>query len=792
MRPLCSVSVDLARALKLRFIVQLRPVLQGRGLHSVAKSTAILLPFSLILQDFIESSYVVYLGKHSYASEPSTTDLDRVTDAHHELLGSCMKSKEKAKQAIFYSYTRYINGFAAVLEDEEAAEISKHPEVVSVSRNQISQLHTTNSWGFLGLERNGEIPADSMWLKARFGEDVIIGTLDSGVWPESESFNDEGMGPVPSKWKGYCDPNDGIKCNRKLIGARYFSKGHEAAETHDSSNHTARDYDGHGTHTLSTAGGRFVSGANLFGSAYGTAKGGSPNSRVASYKVCWPRCSDADVLAGYEAAIHDGVDILSVSLGSGQEEYITDGIAIGAFLAMERGILVVASAGNKGPDPGVVGNVAPWILTVACSTISREFTSNVILGNNKQYKGMSFNTNTQPAGKFYPLINSVDAKAANVSSNQAKYCSIGSLDPFKVKGKIVYCTRNEDPDVEKSLVVSQAGGVGVILANRLIIQQIRPRAHFVPTSVVSADDGLSILTYVYSTKSPVAYISGATEVGTAAAPVMADFSSPGPNLITPEILKPDITAPGVNILAAYTGASGPTDVPGDRRRVHFNFISGTSMACPHVSGIAGLLKTMHPEWSPAAIKSAIMTTATTISNVKQPIANASLIEATPLNYGAGHIWPSRAMDPGLVYDLTTKDYVNFLCSIGYNSTQLSLFIGKPYICPSQNNGLLDFNYPSITVPNLSSNKTTLSRTLKNVGTPSLYRVNIRAPGGISVKVEPRSLKFDKINEEKMFKVTLEATKGFKSNDYVFGEITWSDGKHHVRSPVVVKKMEVAA
>ncbi|KAL9340328.1 hypothetical protein Peur_066547 [Populus x canadensis] len=739
-----------------------------------------------------KKSYVVYLGRQSYASEPSTTDLDRVTDAHHEILGSCMKSKEKAKQAIFYSYTRYINGFAAVLEDEEAAEISKHPEVISVSRNQISQLHTTNSWGFLGLERNGEIPADSMWLKARFGEDVIIGTLDTGVWPESESFNDEGMGPVPSKWKGYCDPNDGIKCNRKLIGARYFSKGHEAAETHDSSYHTARDYDGHGTHTLSTAGGRFVSGANLLGSAYGTAKGGSPNSRVASYKVCWPSCSLADVLAGFEAAIHDGVDILSVSLGFGPGEYITDGIAIGAFLAMERGILVVASAGNKGPDPGIVENVAPWIVTVACSTISRDFTSNVILGNNKQYKGVSFNTNTQPAGKSYPLINSVDTKAANVSSNQAKYCSIGSLDPLKVKGKIVYCTRNEDPDVEKSLVVAQAGGVGVILANQFITEQILPLAHFVPTSFVSADDGLSILTYVYGTKSPVAYISGATEVGTVAAPVMADFSSPGPNFITPEILKPDITAPGVNILAAFTGASGPADVPGDRRRVHFNFLSGTSMACPHVSGIAGLLKTIHPDWSPAAIKSAIMTAATTISNVKQPIANASLLEANPLNYGAGHIWPSRAMDPGLVYDLTTKDYVNFLCSIGYNSTQLSLFIGKPYICQPHNNGLLDFNYPSITVPNLSSNKTTLSRTLKNVGTPSLYTVNIRAPGGISVKVEPRSLKFDKINEEKMFKVTLEAKKGFKSNDYVFGEITWSDENHRVRSPVVVKKMAVAA
>ncbi|KAI9394217.1 hypothetical protein POPTR_005G067200v4 [Populus trichocarpa] len=698
-------------------------------------------------------------------------------------------SKEKAKEAIFYSYTRYFNGFAAILEDEEAAEISKHPKVLSVFRNQISKLHTTNSWDFLGLERDGEISADSMWLKAKFGEGVIIGTLDFGVWPESESFNDEGMGPVPSKWKGYCDTNDGVKCNRKLIGARYFSKGYEAEVGHplNSSYHTARDYNGHGTHTLSTAGGRFVSGANLLGSAYGTAKGGSPNSRVASYKVCWPDCLDADVLAGYEAAIHDGVDILSVSLGFVPNEYFKDRTAIGAFHAVENGILVVAAAGNEGPAPGAVVNVAPWILTVGASTISREFPSNAILGNHKRYKGLSINTNTQPAGKFYPLINSVDVKAANVSSHLAKHCLVGSLDPVKVKGKIVYCTRDEVFDGEKSLVVAQSGGVGMILADQFMFSVVDPIAHFVPTSVVSAVDGLSILSYIYSTKTPVAYISGATEVGTVAAPTMANFSSPGPNPITPEILKPDITAPGVNILAAYTEASGPFHIAGDQRQVLFNIMSGTSISCPHVSGIAGLLKAIHPDWSPAAIKSAIMTTATTISNAREPIANASLIEANPLNYGAGHIWPSRAMEPGLVYDLTTRDYVDFLCSIGYNSTQLSLFLGEPYICQSQNNSsVVDFNYPSITVPNLSG-KITLSRTLKNVGTPSSYRVHIKAPRGISVKVEPRSLRFDKKHEEKMFEMTVEAKKGFKNDDYVFGGITWSDGKHHVRSPIVIKK-----
>lgn len=210
----------------------------------------------------------------------------------------------------------------------------------------------------------------------------------TGVWPESESFSDEGMGPIPSKWKGYCDANDGVRCNRKLIGARYFNKGFQAAtgQPLNSSYNTARDTDGHGTHTLATAGGRFVSGANFLGSANGTVKGGSPNARVASYKVCWPSCLDADILAAFDAAIQDGVDILSVSLGSRPRHYFGHGISLGSFHAVKNGILVVCSAGNSGPSPGTASNVAPWILTVAASTIDRDFPSNVVLGNNKLFK----------------------------------------------------------------------------------------------------------------------------------------------------------------------------------------------------------------------------------------------------------------------------------------------------------------------------------------------------------------------------------------------------------------------
>ncbi|XP_050212635.1 subtilisin-like protease SBT5.3 [Mercurialis annua] len=748
-------------------------------------SLLFLFSFSQIPAQAAKKSYVVYLGTHSHGFEPSSTlDIHGIAESHYELLGSCMKSKDKAREAIFYSYTHYINGFAAILEDEEVHEISRRPEVVSVFANEENELHTTRSWEFLGLEKNGQIPADSLWRKGRFGEDVIIGNLDTGVWPESESFNDDEMGPIPSKWKGKCDTNDKVKCNKKLIGARYFNKGYLASlgTPLNTSHDTARDTNGHGTHTLATAAGRFVSGANFLGSANGTAKGGAPNARVVSYKVCWPSCFDADVLAAFDAAISDGVDILSVSLGSRPRFYFNHAISIGSFHAVANGILVVCSAGNSGPSISSSSNTAPWIFTVAASTIDRNFTSSAVLGNKKIYKGLSFNTNTLPAKKFYPLINALDAKGPNDTFDRAHYCVEETLDPSKVKGKIVYCDAGFNQDIEKSYIVGKAGGIGVILSSFFTST---PEAHFIPTAVVSLSDGPAILTYINSTKSPVAYISGATEVGKDVAPVMASFSSLGPNAITPDILKPDITAPGVNILAAFTKARGSTNTFVDHRHLPFNILSGTSMSCPHVSGVAALLKSLHPYWSPAAIRSAIMTTASTRTNTRKPILNETQSQATPFNYGSGHIRPNRAKDPGLVYDLGPNDYLNFLCSIGYNKTQILTF-NKSHKCSSANSTLLNFNYPSMSVPNLSGNAT-LTRTLKNVGNPGTYKVRVKAPKGVIVKVDPRSLKFTKISEEKNFKVMIIAKGLSRSDGYVFGTLVWSDGVHNVRSPIAVKK-----
>ncbi|KAH7674294.1 Tripeptidyl-peptidase II protein [Dioscorea alata] len=652
----------------------------------------------------------------------------------------------------------------------------------------------------MGLERDaGQIPKMSIWNKARFGEDTIIGNLDTGVWPESESFNDDGMGPIPSRWKGICQNNslNKFSCNRKLIGARYFNKGYNAAAAAAAaarhplkpSFNSARDTDGHGTHTLSTAAGSFVPGANLFGYANGTAKGGSPRARVAAYKVCWPldpsggSCYDADIIAAVDAAIHDGVDVLSMSIGGDPGDYFGDGIAIGSFHAVKNGIVVVASAGNSGPEAGTVSNTAPWILTVAASTIDREFPCYVSF-NHQHIKGQSLSERGLPGNKFYPMIKSEDATAANVSRHDAKLCLLKSLNPEKAKGRILVCLRGQNGRVEKGEAVREAGGVGMVLANAESDgNEIIADAHVLPATHISYSDGLTLYSYLNSTKPRYGYITiPKTELNTRPAPFMAAFSSQGPNTVNPEILKPDITAPGLSILAAYSKDAPPSELSFDKRRVPFNVLSGTSMSCPHIAGIVGLLKTLHPDWSPAAIRSAIMTTARTRDNEEMPMKNSSFTKATPFSYGAGHARPNRAMNPGLVYDLTTSDYLNFLCTIGYNSTKIARFNTKNYFCSTKPVKLEDLNYPSITVPKLRG-VVTVTRKVKNVGSPGTYIARIQEPAGVSVSVKPDRLVFDKVGQEKVFVVSLQAKR--KGNGYVFGRLIWSDGKHFVRSPIVV-------
>ncbi|QCD85930.1 Peptidase S8 [Vigna unguiculata] len=249
------------------------------------------------------TTYIVYLGEHSHGQTPSLRDLESATNSHHHLLAPVLGSHEKAKEVVIYSYNKHINGFAALLEEEEASEIAKNPSVISVFLSKEYKLHTTRSWDFLGMEKYGGIPTESAWLKGKFGEDTVIANLDSGVWPEHPSFSDNGFGPLPSTWRGngvcqidHVSPPNKTFCNRKLIGARIFSSSYEAHYGKlDPSKHTARDFVGHGTHTMSIAAGNFAPGATVFGNGNGTAKGGSPKARIAAYKVCWS-ANDAGLL----------------------------------------------------------------------------------------------------------------------------------------------------------------------------------------------------------------------------------------------------------------------------------------------------------------------------------------------------------------------------------------------------------------------------------------------------------------------------------------------------------------
>ncbi|KAM1730899.1 hypothetical protein PS1_016879 [Malus domestica] len=733
-----------------------------------------------------KKTYIIHMDK---SEMPASFEDDRF-----QWYDSSLKSVSDSADML-YAYKTIFHGFATRLTAEEAGLLEKQSGILSVLPERTYELHTTRTPEFLGLGKSEALlPATDK------ASDLIVGVVDTGVWPEIKSYDDTGLAAVPSGWKGVCEEGTNFNsssCNRKLIGARFFSKGYEAAfgpidvKTESKS---PRDDDGHGTHTSSTAAGSAVSGASLFGYASGTARGMAPQARVATYKACWlGGCFGSDIIAAMEKAIEDGVNVLSLSIGGPLTDYYKDTVAIGAFSAVAQGILVSCSAGNGGPEAGSLSNVAPWITTVGAGTLDRDFPAFVSLGSAKKFRGISLYGGTSLSGGLLPLVYARDAS----NSSDGELCAPESLIPAKVAGKIVVCDRGGTPRAQKSLVVKQAGGLGMILTNTDDYgEELVADAYLLPAAAVGAIAGAAIKSYIASDSNPTATIAlGDTELGVQPSPVVASFSSRGPNLFTPEILKPDLIAPGVNILAGWTGAVGPTGLNEDKRRVDFNIISGTSMSCPHVSGLAALVKAAHPEWSPAAIKSALMTTSYTAYKTGETIIDvATGNPATPFDYGAGHVDPVAALDPGLVYDNAVEDYFSFLCALNYSSSQIKLTTHKDFTCDtSKKYSLRDFNYPSFAVPlETSSGKgggtgasTTVkyTRTLTNVGTPGTYEVSVssQAPS-VKISVKPQSLTFSQAYEKKTYTVTFVAGSS-PSGTNSFARLAWSDGKHTVGSPI---------
>lgn len=709
---------------------------------------------------------------------------------HGEWYAASLQSVSDAA-TVLYIYDTLVHGYSARLTRAEAEALESQPGVLLVNPEVRYELHTTRTPEFLGLDGT-----DALFPQSNTASDVIIGVLDTGVWPERPSYDDAGFGPVPAGWKGKCeDGNDfnASACNKKLIGARYFLTGYEAAKGPvdvSKESRSPRDNDGHGTHTSSTAAGAAVRGADLVGYASGTAKGMAPRARVATYKVCWVGgCFSSDILKAMEVAVADGVDVLSLSLGGGTADYYHDSMAVGAYSAMERGIFVSCSAGNAGPGAATLSNGAPWITTVGAGTLDRDFPAYVVLGNGKNYTGVSLYS-----GKPLPATTVPFIYAGNASnSSMGALCMSGSLIPEKVAGKIVLCDRGTNARVQKGFVVKDAGGVGMVLANTAANgEELVADAHILPGSGVGEKAGDAMRTYATSDPNPTATIVFAgTQVGIQPSPVVAAFSSRGPNTVTPGILKPDLIAPGVNILAAWSGSVGPSGLPGDNRRVGFNIISGTSMSCPHVSGLAALLRAAHQDWSPAAIRSALMTTAYTVyPNGKSILDVATGRPATPLDIGAGHVDPSKAVDPGLVYDITAADYVDFLCAINYGPMQIGALTKHSTNGCSANRtyAVTALNYPSFSVTFPAAGGTEKhTRTVTNVGQPGTYKVTASASAGstpVTVSVEPSTLTFTKGGEKQSYTVSFTAA-GTPSGTNGFGRLVWSSDHHVVASPIVV-------
>ncbi|KAK4479774.1 hypothetical protein RD792_015309 [Penstemon davidsonii] len=657
------------------------------------------------------------------------------------------------------SYTRSFNGFAAYLTPQEQEKLADHEEVVSVFPSKTFQLQTTRSWDFMGFSENVQ-------RNPTVESDTIIGVIDTGIWPESESFNDKGFGPPPKKWKGVCKGGQNFTCNNKLIGARFYGS--------DSNFDSARDTVGHGTHTASTAAGNIVKGASFYSIAKGTARGGVPSSRIAAYKVCSASgCSSTDILAAFDDAIADGVDLITISIGANTPEALeNDPIAIASFHASQKGILVIQAAGNSGFRASVV-SLAPWIFTVAASTIDRGIVTKVSLGNGSILTGKSVNS-FKLKGTTFPLVYGKEASSPEQCDEEwAKSCQDNCLQKNLVKGKIVLCDSFRGR--KEALRAGALGSIG------LQDEGMDADVSFIvplPASALTKHDFSLVESYVNSTKSPKVDIQPSESIQNLDAPRVATFSSRGPNSIIPDILKPDVTAPGVDILAAFSPKASPSEVTSDKRSVKYSILSGTSMSCPHVAGAAAYIKTLHPDWSPSAIKSALMTTAWRM-NVEHNQDDAEFA------YGSGHIDPVKAADPGLVYETVLEDYIKMLCGLISNSTL------RNFNCSEKlKTNPKDLNYPSMTVNlgSFESNQTIpftekFTRTVTNVGCAnSTYKAKTSISSDYSINVNPSTLTFGELNEKKTFEVTIS---GNYTGNIISAALEWSDGVHNVRSPIVV-------
>lgn len=710
---------------------------------------------------------------------------------------------------IIHNYVHSFNGFSAKLTPAQVEALKANPDVVNVWEDIPFTVDTANTPDFLGLTGSGG--QYGLGIK---GEDVVVGILDTGITPENPSFADDGSysDPTTFGWNGICDAGEETEagtfsCNNKLIGARYYKDTFESVydiQTDLGEFISPRDADGHGSHTASTAAGNEGVAAMKGGAQIGTISGIAPRARVAMYKVCWNSdyvspegadeagCFPSDSMAAIDDAVADGVDVINFSIGGSRDDMTYPSTAA-MLRAAQAGVFVSVSAGNDGPTQFTVGTPAPWVASVAASTYDG---TSVVNGLQVNAFGADETYAFTEGGITRPLAETGEVTGSLVVAEPLEACYVdGASTPLDnadaISGNIALIqrgscaftekvTRAVDSGAKAVVVYDNGGGVTVMGGTNVGV---------IPGGMVSQSVGSQLNSSVVEggnvtvTMGPGIFLEQ-QEVGN----MMADFSSRGPNLSTLDVIKPDITAPGVRILAATTdtpmfGAEGE----------QVAYLSGTSMSSPHIAGMAALLIDQHPTWSPAQVKSALMTSA-----YQEVTKEDGITAADPFDFGAGHAAPVSAMEPGLTYDTQIGDYLGFMCGLGdgaFVSSQWGITCDgledlNYSTDPSQ------MNYPSIAVGELSGEETIVRYVTDVTGVGGTYTISVEGLDTLSVSVQGFDSEFNPVPDAMLevdangisaYALTMDKTESTVIGDWIFGAVvlTGPDGKV-VRSPVAVK------
>ena len=731
-----------------------------------------------------------------------------------------------------YSYRYGLNGFAARMTPAEAHKLENMDEVQQVWEDEVRPLATNFSLDFLDLFNTDTGLRNARGLS---GEDVVIAVIDSGIYPEHPALDDTQEADRPSAcrgswaessflgrwlcrrfdkmertmlyepledWSGECQAGERFEdtsCNNKLIGARYFIAGAEATGPIDEGEiRSVRDVDGHGTHVATTVAGNSVR-ASIFGTQIGRVQGVAPRARLAVYKACWLRpgqsrasCNTSDLANAIDAAVADGVDLINYSVGTTFLK-ITSPDDLALMAATKAGVLAVVSAGNEGPNLGSIGSPAggPWAITVAASSRDGETSveamqieSPPVIAGRYAVREASFTPplkDRDPIEGMLVLVDDDDDTLPNGGSGTTSDACQPLINDTEIEGNIAFIQRGGcDFDI-KVLNAADAGAIAALVysnAGDPIVMTGSTGLSDIPALMIGQADGnLVIAEFDAGNEVEVVLDKGLLLTEPDLGNLMGVFSSRGPGVVA-DILKPDVTAPGIDILAGYS-----PEVVNATPDETFAYLTGTSMSTPHVAGVAALLMEAYPEWSPAAIKSALMTTA------RQDVLDADALgPATPFDFGAGHIAPNDAFDPGLVYDVSDEEYDAFAC--GTESPAVSEDRCGALESAGFSFDAADMNQPSIAISGLANQRTVTRRVTNVSDTNQNFLVNTNAPPGMALEVVPSSLSLAP-GETASYDVTLRYLDG-PLDLWRFGSMAWTSGDHIVRTPIAVKPTSINA